>query len=121
MFMKKIYGLIALCFLTISCSNAPVAADGYTFYGKQYTKNTVQINIVTYANQQQLTEALRRRGRNSDIPIEKVKAFSDLYPPNYNQCTIHMVDPTSAYNPEYVGHEFLHCVYGQWHRDNQTH
>jgi len=120
MFMKKIYTLLVLLLLT-GCNNNPVAADGYTFYSKQYTKNTVQIDIVTYATQQQLTEALRQRGRDSDIDINRVKAFSDLYPPNYNQCTIHMVDPTSAYNPEYVGHEFLHCVYGQWHRDNQTH
>lgn len=119
--MKKIFALIAVCLLNWSCSNKPVAADGYTFYSKQYTKNTVQIEIVTYDTQQQLIEVLRRRGRNSDIDINRVKAFSDLHPPDYNRCTIHMVDPASAYNPEYVGHEFLHCIYGQWHRDNQTH
>jgi hypothetical protein len=31
-----------------------------------------------------------------------------------------MVDPKVEYQPEFVGHEMLHCFYGQWHKNNKT-
>lgn len=114
MFKKVI--LVLFLFLS-ACDQGPKqGADGYRFGQKQYTKQEVQINIVTYQSQRELQRVL---GNRAGVQAENVVAFSVLQPP-FDTCTIHMVDPAVSYQPEYVGHEFLHCVYGQWHKDNNT-
>ena len=99
-----------------SCDQAPKqGADGYVFTSKQYEQNPVTVNIVTYKTQKDLYNAAKARG--ADYP--KIVAFSVLTPQR-DTCTIHMIDPTVSYQPEYVGHEFLHCAYGQWHKNNES-
>lgn len=104
--------------LLASC-NSPApdqGADGYTFGEKQYERSTVRINIVTYQSRADLQRAL---GNAGNVDPSNVVAFSVLVPP-FDVCTIHMVDPSVSYDPEFVGHEMLHCVYGQWHKNNNT-
>jgi len=116
--MKKIF--FTLILLLASCDNGPnKGADGYTFGQKQYEKETVQINIVTYNSDEELSAIVKTKLRNTNIDPKTVVAFSVLVPSG-DVCTIHMVDPSVSYRPEFVGHEFLHCVYGQWHKDNNT-
>ena len=99
-----------------SCDQAPKqGADGYVFASKQYEQNPVTVNVVTYKTQKDLYNAAKARG--ADYP--KIVAFSVLTPQR-DTCTIHMIDPTVSYQPEYVGHEFLHCTYGQWHKNNES-
>lgn len=110
--MKKICIILAL--LVASC-NQPVSnrgADGYQFGDRQYERESVQVKIVTYKTKREFDAALRKY----KLPEETV-AFTELYPP-FDTCTIHMVDPAISYEPEFVGHEFLHCAYGQWHTSN---
>ena len=98
-----------------SCDPAPQkGVDGYRFGTKQYERSNVQVNIVTYKSTPEFEKVLQKY----DLPATTA-AFSVLTPP-YDTCTIHMLDPTVAYEPEYVGHEFLHCAYGQWHKDNES-
>jgi hypothetical protein len=112
---KKMSAVLLL--LLTSCNPSPKqGADGYTFGEKQYEKSTVQINIVTYQSSADLQRAL---GNRAGVDASNVVAFSVLRPP-FDTCTIHMVDPAVAYQPEFVGHEMLHCVYGQWHKNNKT-
>lgn len=114
--MFKKVAAVFLLFLT-SCNPGPQkGADGYTFREKQFEKTKVQINIVTYKSQVDLQRALGNRG---GVDRQTVVAFSELRAP-FDVCTIHMVDPKVKYQPEFVGHEMLHCVYGQWHKDNKT-
>lgn len=114
--MLKKAAAIFLLALT-SCNPVPQkGADGYTFREKQFERTEVQINIVTYKSQADLQRAL---GNRAGVDASNVVAFSVLRPP-FDTCTIHMVDPNVSYQPEFVGHEMLHCVYGQWHRDNNT-
>lgn len=111
--MKKFFALALL--LLASCDQGPkTGADGYKFGQKQYEKQTVQVNIVVYKTQQDFNKVLTQR----KLP-EKTAAFTVLRPP-FDSCTIHMIDPAIRYEPEYVGHEFLHCVYGQWHTNNDS-
>jgi hypothetical protein len=110
--MKKL--AIGLALLLSACNNTkPQGADGYTFGTKQYQQNNVQITVVTYSSEQELQKAATRYKTNN------IAAFSVLTPP-FDKCTIHMIDPAVSYQPEFVGHEFLHCVYGQWHTDNAS-
>ena len=114
--LKKMSVVLSLLLLA-SCNQAPdQGADGYKFGEKQFEKSQVQINVVTYKSQTDLQKAL---GNRAGVDASNVVAFSVLRPP-FDTCTIHMVDPKVKYQPEFVGHELLHCVYGQWHKDNST-
>lgn len=112
---KKILAIGLLGLALASCDTGPKpGADNYTFGTKQYERSSVQINIVTYKTQQEIAAAAKARGVDSP----DIVAFSVLKPP-FDTCTVHMIDPAVKYEPEYVGHEFLHCVYGQWHTSNK--
>lgn len=114
--MFKKISLILLILLS-SCDQPTSnrrGADGYKFGSVQYERSSVQVNVVTYSNQNDFDYKLKQM----KLP-ETTVAFSTIRPP-YDVCTIHMIDPRFRYQPEYVGHEFLHCVYGQWHTDNNS-
>jgi hypothetical protein len=107
------YLLLCSALILAGC-NSQQGADNYSFGTKQYEKDSVQVSIVTYESPAKLQKIAKDKYRiNSDTLV----AFSVLRPP-FDKCTIHMVDPTVSYEPEFVGHEFLHCVYGQWHTSN---
>lgn len=108
--------VIAFNSLTSCSEQRPVARDGYRFGTKQYELNNVQVEIKTYSSARELQAAAVRADKTLTNP-EGIVAFSVISPPS-NNCTIHMVDPSVSYEPEFVGHEFLHCVYGQWHTSN---
>lgn len=112
--MKKLIALSLL--LLASCDQGPKQGkDGYNFGNKQYEQNPVTVNIVTYKSQKELYQVAKSKGAN----YPKVAAFSVLTTKR-DTCTIHMIDPAISYQPEYVGHEFLHCAYGQWHKNNES-
>ena len=112
---KKIITIAALAILIASCKPVPkTGADGYTFGQKQYVKTSVQVNIVEFKTRQSFNKELARRGLTEDVV-----AFTALKPP-FDKCTIYMMDPSVEYVPEFIGHELLHCVYGQWHTNNNS-
>ena len=106
-------GLFALA----SCDVAkPTGLDGYTFGTPQFEKSSVNVNVVTYKTRAEFLVAARKYGVASD----QLAAFSVMQPPLFNTCTIHMMHPAAKYYPEFIGHEFTHCVYGQWHTNNNS-
>ena len=112
--MKKILA-ISLLFLA-SCNQPNVGADQYQFGNKQYENTAVAVSIVTYDSKADLLREARKYGVNNPDLV----AFSLLSPTRKDVCEIHMMDPNVRYQPEFVGHEFLHCVYGQWHTNNDS-
>lgn len=112
---KKIFSILAIAMLA-SCKPSPQeGADGYKFGTPQFQKTSFQVNVVVYEDRKQLLVAAKKYG----ITIPDVLAFSVLRPP-FDVCTIHMVSPSYSYEPEYIGHEFAHCMYGQWHTNNDS-
>lgn len=102
-----------------SCSDqTPPAKDGYKFGSKQYELNDIRVEVKTYKTYKEIQDAARAIDKNV-TQADTIAAFSVIRPPS-NTCTIHMIDPSVSYEPEFVGHEFLHCVYGQWHTDNNS-
>jgi len=93
-----------------------LSADNYQFGKKQYENSRVTVDIVTYESRNDLQKEARKYG----VTDPNLAAFSLLFKNDQSKCTIHMMDPSISYEPEFAGHEFLHCVYGQWHRDNST-
>lgn len=113
--LKKITGLILIALLGACEPVSKTGADGYKFGEAQYEKQTVQINVVTYKTKAEFYGALAKYGSTD----RSIVAFSIIRAP-FNTCTVHMMDPRVEYQPEFAGHEFLHCVYGQWHTDNDS-
>lgn len=115
--MKKLL-LIPLLLLLSSCEPAKkTGSDGYTFGEKQYTQTPVTVEVIIYPNRVAFEKELKRLKLTADGG--DIVAFTSLYPSDKSRCTINMVDPAVEYVPEFIGHEFLHCVYGQWHTSNQ--
>lgn len=107
-----------LLFVITSCKPlSNMGADGYAFGTPQYEKQSVTVRVVTYDSTASLRVAAKSR-YNVDNP--DIAAFSVIEAPAFDVCTIHMVDPTKKYQPEFIGHEFTHCIYGQWHTDNES-
>lgn len=116
--LKKLFttALLAFAFALTSCdTGSNTGADGYQFGKAQYERQQVQVNIITYQKQSDLLKEAAMHGATSPTIV----AFSVLRPP-FDTCTIHMIDPRVRYEPEFVGHEFLHCAYGQWHTNNDS-
>lgn len=114
--MRKI--LLALSLVALaSCNDASkTGVDGYTFGKPSFEKSEVKIKIVTYDNKKSFLEAGKKAGVNNP----NLAAFA-LIPvdPTDNTCTVHIMSPKVSYEPEWYGHEFMHCYYGQWHTSNE--
>jgi hypothetical protein len=114
--MKRILAFFMILMLA-GCDIAPsskTGADGYKFGDKQYTQTELKVSVVIYPDKKSFENEIKRR----NLKYKDIAAFSVLYVKDQSRCTIHMVDPGVDYSPEFVGHEFLHCVYGQWHTSN---
>lgn len=121
--MKNIFLTLALMFSVVcaptSSSAADRGSDGYYFLRKSVDRKEIRVKIVTYSTVYALQEALKAHmgddAKYRSVRTSRTVAFSVLELPDYDVCTIHMVDPEKVYQPDLIGHEFLHCVYGQWH------
>lgn len=113
--MKKLLLAAALFFLASCDDTSRKGADGYTFGEPTVEKTRVTIKIVTYDSRKALLEAGRKAGVNNP----DLAAFARIpVDPNDNTCTVHIMSPKVSYEPEWYGHEFMHCYYGQWHTSN---
>lgn len=110
---KKLLPLLALLATPlVSCDTNQKGADGYVFEMKQTEDLQPRVMVVPYDSEADFLRAANDKG----IKHKDVLAFAEL--PHYNNaftCTIHIVDPAVKYQPEMLGHEFAHCLYGQWH------
>ena len=112
MSIKNIKFLIAfLGLFLVSCDPGPGnGADDYKFEVKEYEKQTVTVTIQVFKSQLELDQY----ARDHNIKVTGLAAFGKLYP-SLDRCTIFVVDPARKYEPEFLGHEFAHCVWGRWH------
>lgn len=105
-----------------SCDQEPVSnkgADGYKFREKEYQNDFVFVRVVVHGTPEELKAAAREHS-DPTVDYTNLAAFSLLVKGHPELCEVHMLDPAITYEPEFVGHEFLHCVYGQWHKDNKS-
>lgn len=89
-----------------------VASDGHVWEGKEYSNGQVFVTVVEHKSAADIWKAYLAEG-GEDIPGTTLQAFTV-----YNtkaMCTIHILDPDLYYEPEVIGHEFMHCVHGNFH------
>lgn len=86
---------------------------GYVFVTDAFPRTEMTIRYVIYPDIKSLRKAAKDYGLETWQPL----AFSTI---SRGVCTIHAVDPKKKFETESLGHEFLHCAYGQWHRSNTS-
>ncbi|QUT04058.1 hypothetical protein KFK14_12965 [Sphingobium phenoxybenzoativorans] len=101
--------LIAAALLT-SCNDAP---DGYRFGKPEYIRESMTLNVVQHSSHAELRGAALAAGADAGNDRE-LMAFS-VITARGSTCTIHIVDPAVSYQPQWIGHEVAHCIYGRWH------
>ena len=101
-------------FAIVSCQQKRVGSDGYYFEQETFTRLENHVTVVLVKNQTEMTKLLAEHGRTIGAGRD-VAAFSVLSMQD-SSCTIYMIDPKLSYQPEFIGHEFVHCLYGNWHK-----
>lgn len=94
--------------------------DGYNFHSKEYENSEVIVEIKTYKSWDELQKKFDELGVKPSSPNEEIIAVSEIDSENPTICTIYMIDPSVQYMPAFIGHEFTHCVYGQFHVSNDS-
>ncbi len=98
--------------LLAGCDGGNVGKDGYRYEGAEYLRHEVAVRVVIHADLHELQRAGSAAGARVEFQRE-LQAFALLEP---DGCTIHMIDPSQRYRPEWIGHELTHCIFGRWHK-----
>lgn len=102
--------MMLLALGSLALSSCGEAADGYRFERKEYERADPSITIVTHPSLSDLrakAPAAASVGENREL-----MAWSII---RADGCEVHIVDPARSYQPQWIGHEVAHCVWGRWH------
>jgi hypothetical protein len=112
---------LSVCWaLLISCEPSSkknveknVGADNYYFETATQVSTDLKVKVVLVQSEQEMIELAKQRGAKV-IAGRELVAFAAIAP---GTCTLYMLDPQfTTYQPEWIGHEFTHCVFGEWHK-----
>ena len=124
--MKTLFTVIGISLLLgvmVSCGKVnKVGADGYYFEKETFTHTDLQVHIHLVNSQQEMNDLISKRESKVHGTLSssrEVVAFSVIREQD-SVCDIYMVDPKLTYEPEFYGHELVHCLYGVWHQEPQT-
>ena len=106
--MKRLVLVVATVLLA-GCGR--VATDGHVFMKSAPPVNTsMRLTVVTHST----VADLRKHSRGVAVdPSRRLMAFAVV---RNGVCEIHTIDPKIIYEPEWLGHELTHCIYGRWHK-----
>lgn len=99
------------------CDNQPnkVGKDGYKFEKETFLRTEFPVEIILFPTEQALQTAFKARTGSTHNAAKNVAAFAVIRKADPT-CTIYMLDPKTNYQPEFIGHELVHCIYGEWHK-----
>lgn len=115
--MKYIVVLLSLFAIT-GCAGTPkyrYGTDDYKFLVKEYENLSPEVNFILLKDQAQYDSV---RKRELGTKWDSVSAFT-LWIPETGKCTIFIKDPTWEWEPELIGHEVAHCIWGRYHRGKE--
>ena len=108
--MKKFILFLSLCFCSVpSYGQIQSGPDGYRFETKQTERHDLRVKVFTYKTHGDLVLASKKWGMRIG---HNINGFSITV---NRVCQIHIHDPSFSYEPEILGHELFHCMYGKWH------
>lgn len=115
--MTKVLFLL-LVFLTGCVTSPPkfkYGADEHRFLVKEYENLSPKVNFILLNNEAEYDSARKKKlGTRWDT----VSAFT-LWIPETGECTIYIKDPEWKWEPELIGHEVAHCIWGRYHKGRQ--
>lgn len=96
---------------------AKLGLDGYYIEREEYRHESINVKIVRYRSHQKLIDSWIKKFGAIDLPGDKtIRAFSEWrVTPIGVTCTIHIVEPKIDYQPQFMGHELMHCMSGSFH------
>jgi hypothetical protein len=124
--MNKFFGVgvvvvATALFSLVACDNTSKqkGKDGYYFEKESFTRTEFPVEVVLVKDAAAITAEIKKRNNiQGTVEPKNVAAFS-VVRLNDPKCTIYMIDPKNKYEPEFIGHEFVHCIYGVWHSEPQ--
>ena len=122
---KFFYGLVVMFFVLLlivitSCDSKPkrVGVDGYYFEKETFTHTSFPVEVVLVQSDAEMARLIREaKNVQGEVDPKAVAAFSSIR--SDGRCKVYMIDPKIRYEPQWIGHEFVHCVYGVWHQEPQ--
>ena len=124
--MNKFFGVGAVVvatalFVLVACDNTSKqkGKDGYYFEKESFTRTEFPVEVILVKDAAAITAEIKKRNNiQGTVEPKNVAAFS-IVRLNDPKCTIYMIDPKNKYEPEFIGHELVHCIYGVWHSEPQ--
>lgn len=87
--------------------------DGYIIERSEFDHRYLTLRLHLYRSVSSFEKAAKANGVASTSKI-KTKGFT-FYNPNSLVCDMYIYDPKYDYEPEFIGHELVHCLYGDFH------
>jgi hypothetical protein len=114
--LKLAAGALAPVFM-FGCDNPPnkTGKDGYRFEKETFFRSEFPVEVILFPTEQALQAAYKTRTKATHSSSKTIAAFAVIRT-NNPTCTIYMLDPKTNYQPEFIGHELVHCIYGEWHK-----
>ena len=112
--------IISILLTSCDTDTNKTASDDYYFEDKEYTLIEQDYIFVVVDNKEQWNELVKQYVGDR-YTGDQMGAFSRLrlnrQDPNLagSECIVYIKDPEWVYEPEYIGHEIIHCLYGKWH------
>ena len=88
--------------------------DGYIMNNADINHSAIQLNVHMYRTVSAFNQSARAHGVPYQPGIE-TQGFT-VYRVNNNVCDMYIYDPAYRYKPEFIGHELVHCIYGDFHQ-----
>lgn len=108
--MKRLTLFLATLMMSVPAAAAGPSLDGYTFEKAQFEHDNIKVEFVKVHTQ---AEMVWLAGTFGIKPTSgAVKAFSVN---EGDTCVIYAEDPKVDYEPEFLGHELAHCIFGNFH------
>lgn len=116
--------ILGCVFLTMGMNYTTqrVAKDNYYFERKEYEFLTFEVEVVILKDKDEFRKVAREFFPSASVR-NNVEAWSKLTRmtdddgnvTSVEKCTIYIPDPMWKYEPEHIGHEMAHCMWGKWH------
>jgi hypothetical protein len=103
--------LALVAFALLAGCNSKTGADGYAFERSDFERSDVLVHVVQYATRPAFDQAALDHGIADPGKLAAFGTVRTAEP----ECTIHVLAIPQHYQPEYLGHELTHCLYGQFH------
>jgi hypothetical protein len=116
-----------LLLLTFSCaallhsrlaqSDLPLSSDGYYIESAEVRRTNFSFVFHPMKDKKELVESYNKIYFGNDSPTSSTLKGFYVWDGKNNTCHIYIINPITLYEPEYLGHELTHCLFGHFHND----